>query len=140
LGDTLVKLGRDVEAGAAYSRSLRLVLEGEVSIEDTQTTAVDGGPLDSRHGRIHAALARIDARIGRLGSANSGYRMAIAAGADVASVRSRLAWVCARQGTWTSAVKEAAKAIGLMPRALRRTTRRVVRHIRRWNVRRQQHA
>jgi len=132
LGDTLVKLGRDTEAGDAYSRSLKLALEGEEPIDvEILTTALGNAPRDRRHGQVHAALAQIDARAGRLRSANSGYRIAIAAGLDRAGVRRRLASVCFRQGQWTIAVAEGTKALALMPRWLRHTTRQAIRRIRR---------
>jgi len=126
LADVLVTLGRDTEAAAAYSRSLRLVLEGEVPIDEAIRTALGGGdPRDGRHDTIYAALARMDARAGRLQSAVSGYRMAIAAGADVSSVHGRLAIVYGRQQSWMMAMREAARAVALLPRSVRKLARRV---------------
>ena len=105
LGDTLVELDRDSEAAAAYARCVKLALEGEASIEGVIRTRLSGGaPRDEHHAKVHAALARIDARAGRLSSAIAGYRMAMSAGADSWSVRSHLAWAYLRQGRWSRAI------------------------------------
>lgn len=137
LGDTLVALSRDAEAGVAYSRCLKLALEGEVSIEEAiHTAAWSSGPRDSRHGRIHAALAAIDARAGRRQAAIAGYRMAVAAGADRVPTRLKLAWQYAWQGQLTGTASEVAAALKQIPKRCRHSVLEFSREAMRWRANR----
>lgn len=119
LGDTLVKLSRDDEASAAYARCLKLDIEGTESIEaPIHTPGFEAALTIGRHGRIHAALASIDARAGRLSTAVAGYRLALATGAYRLGARRKLALLYLRQGQIISAIAECAQAIRLIPRSL----------------------
>ena len=137
LGGVLTRLGRDAEAAATYSRSLRLALEGEVSIEEAVESGSAGSARrDGRHGHVHAALAQIDARAGRTNRAIAGYRMACAAGADWATVHFQVGWLCVKQGHWSAALREWAGAIRRAPRGLQRGIAQAIRSFERRDVRR----
>lgn len=127
LGDVLIRLGRDADAGAAYTRSLKLALEGHEPVLDRAYTPTDRSRRDRGHGRTLAALARLDARAGRVREAEAGYRMAVAAGFDRGSVRVALARLLARRGHWRGAASEMQRAVAHVPGAIRRA----VRHARR---------
>jgi len=132
LGEVLAKLGREDEAITAYARSVRLALAGEVSVTEPILTAPDGaGPRDGGHGRVHAAMARLDARRGRMADAVAGYRMAIAVGYDRVGVRGGLAWLFMKQRRWHAAATEGARAIAQVPNAVRRVGRHILRNVRR---------
>ena len=132
LGDVLTRQGRDDEATAAYARSLKLALEGEVPLAEPVFTAVAGeGLRDRGHGRVHAKLARLDARRGRAAAAIAGYRMAIASGYDRAGVRMRLARLLLAERRWSAAGLEIARTASRVPSVIRRAWRSaptVIRH------------
>jgi len=85
----------------------KLALAGELSVlEAVHTPQETRTPRDGRHDRLHAALADIDARAGRLSGAVAGYRMALAAREDRVWMRLRLAWLYMRQRRFKSAARE----------------------------------
>lgn len=92
LGDVLIRLGRSEDAAPAYARALKLALEGERSLEElASTNTASRAVRHGHHGYLHAALARIDAKAGRIPAAIAGLRMAMAAGDGRASVSGALA-------------------------------------------------
>ena len=103
LGDVLAEVGRDDEAAAACRQSFRLALHGVMPLRQP-----DGGAAWIT--RLHARLARLDERQGRLAEAAAGYRMAIA-GYDTPKLRVCLARTYAKQGRWWLAVQECGAAI-----------------------------
>lgn len=106
LGDVFVRLRRPEQAAAAYARSLKLALEGERSLESLVTTNTPGrAARQEHHAYLHAALARLDARAGRISAAIAGFRMAIAAGDRRISVSRELARLTAL-GVKTPAYKQ----------------------------------
>lgn len=124
LGDVLAELGRDDEAAAAYRQSLRLALGGVMPLRQPNVSAASmTGPRDLDHGRIHARLARLDERQGRLAEAAAGYRMGIA-GRDRLILRMYLARTYAKQGRWWSAGREAIVALTCVPAEARAAARK----------------
>jgi tetratricopeptide (TPR) repeat protein len=126
-GDVLARLGRGADAARAYARSLALVLGGHTRILGRLYTPTDASPRDRQHGRLLAALARLDARAGRAREAEAGYRMAAAAGFDRARLRLSLARLLAARGRWRDAAAEAGRAAARVPRDIGRA----IRHARR---------
>jgi tetratricopeptide (TPR) repeat protein len=122
LGDVLIHLGRDQDALAAYGRSLKLALEGERSFEALAATETRDRPVrQEHHAYLHAELAAIDARAGRIPAAIAGLRLAIAAGDRRPKVSRALASLYARERRWDEAAAEAVRAISLALRSLRRS-------------------
>lgn len=132
-GDVLIELGRDEEAAAAYRRSLSLALRGVTSLRQPigGRTASSDKPRDLDHGAIHARLAWLDEKHGRLADAAAGYHLAIEASRDTTVVRMRLARTYAKQGRWRSAGWEAIVALKNVPATVRRSARRFRAAIRR---------
>jgi tetratricopeptide (TPR) repeat protein len=128
LGRLLDRQGRAADALEAYHRALALSLRGARSFDHPMAGAERA---DVRHGLLHAAVARLDARAARLRQAEAGYRMAVASGHDPLRVRLSLAVVIARRGDRVGAAREVALALAALPRlahrGARRTWRRLVR-------------
>ena len=129
LGKALTRRGWLAGAVEAYERSLKLALAGGTPIDAVIVT--DPGRhrmLDADHARVHAVLARLHARTGDRKRAISGYRVAIAAGHDPASVRFRLAWLYARQRQWNDTQQHVSEGLKSIPRAVRAAGARI-RHL-----------
>jgi Flp pilus assembly protein TadD len=123
LGDVLAELGRDEEAAAAYRQSLRLALHGATPLKQPNVSAASMmGPRDLQHGRIHARLARLDEKQGRLAEAVAGYRIAVA-GRDRMITRVSLTRTYLKQRRWRLAGREAIAALKCLPADARSAAR-----------------
>ncbi|HKN14055.1 MAG TPA: tetratricopeptide repeat protein [Candidatus Binatus sp.] len=122
LGQALEKQGRSQEAIEPYQQFLKLALRGHRPVNDAIATDPSAGlMLDSDHGRVHAALARIYERNGDTNRATAGYRIAIAGGYDRIAVRVRLARLYGGQQQWRQAREHALAGLLLIPTAVRRS-------------------
>ncbi len=128
-GQALAALGRIEEAIAAYEVSLRLALEGHKPLEAAILSDPDRAwRLDPMHGRTHAALAHLYARLGRRREAIAGLRMSLGCGYDAAQVRLALAANYARFGAWQKAAVEAGRGLVRLPAELKARLQR------RWRI------
>lgn len=115
-GEALAALGRVEDAISAYESSLRLTLQGHKPLEAAILSDPDlAWRLDPMHGRTHAALAHLYARLGRRCEAIAGLRMSLGCGYDTADVRLALAWNYARSGARRKAAVEMARGLVRLP-------------------------
>jgi hypothetical protein len=122
LAKALEKQSRPQEAIEPYQQFLKLALRGHRPLNEAIATDPSAGLLlDSDHGRVHAALARIHERNGDSKRAISGYRIAIAGGYDRVWIRWRIASLYASQQQWRDAREHAFAAVLLIPTAVRRS-------------------
>jgi tetratricopeptide (TPR) repeat protein len=128
-GEALAALGRIPEAISAYETSLRLALEGHKPPEAGILSDPDRRwRLDPMHGRTHAALAHLYARLGRRREAIAGLRISLGCGYDTADVRLALAANYAHSGKWRKAAGEMARGLVRLPAQLKRRLER------RWRI------
>jgi tetratricopeptide (TPR) repeat protein len=144
MGRVLQKLGRPLEAIAAYEKSLKLALAGQESLYQCPGIAAERPRLnDSRHFEVYLRLGELCLVLGEHERAGQFLRMAAAGGLDGVVLRCRLASLSFRQKRWKTvalelmrAVKQSAVQTG---RSVRRTWRDVDRPLRRayelWRVR-----
>ena len=122
LARALEKQGRPQEAIEPYQQFLKLALRGYRPLNEAIATDPSAGLLlDSDHGRVHAALARIHERYGDTKRAISGYRIAIAGGYDRVWIRWRIARLYAIQRQSRDAREHALAGVFLIPTAVRRS-------------------
>jgi hypothetical protein len=74
--------------------------------------------FDADHAVTHARLARLYAATGDVKRAIAGYRIAIAAGCDIPSVRFRVARLLIGQGRWRDAWPHASAGVKRTPGAV----------------------
>jgi len=121
LGKALERLGRSQEAIEPYQEFLKLALRGHRPLNEMIATDPSAGLLlDSDHGRVHAALARIYQSTGDTKRAVAGYRIAIVGGYDRVWIRLRLARLYLSRRQWRDAREHAFAGLLLMPTAARR--------------------
>jgi tetratricopeptide (TPR) repeat protein len=119
LGRTCVAQGRFVDAIDSYERTLKLALAGHRPISGVIATDPEGDRLfDADHAVTHARLARLYAATGDVKRAIAGYRIAIAAGCDIPSVRFRVARLLIGQGRWRDAWPHASAGVKRTPGAV----------------------
>jgi len=127
----LEKQDRLDEAIQAYERSLKLALAGLRPFDGVIATDPERGRLlDADHGRTHARLARLVERMRDRTRAIAGYRIAIAGGYDIPSIRFRLARLYATQRRWRDACQHASTGLRNTPDATRTAVRRLWRRLR----------
>ena len=133
LGDVLARRGCAEEAIVAYTRALRLALDGHKPRHATIITLPedDRHLKDPWHFQTYAQLAEVYAVQGALTEAINLYRMSIAGGNDALYVKLQLASLYLRKAQWKNAVGELKNAVQALLKALWNTQGRLYRRVQR---------
>ena len=112
LGRVLRKTGRPREAIAAYEKSLKLSLAGQISLRTSPVISVERPHWsDLRHFLVFRSLGQLYGAIGEPERAAQFLRMAAAGGVNSAGLRVQLACLSYRQGKWGEGFSGIGKAI-----------------------------
>jgi tetratricopeptide (TPR) repeat protein len=133
LGDVLARQGRTEDAMVAYTRALKLALEGHKPRHATIITLPedDRHLKDPWHFQTYARLAQVHALQETFTEAINLYKMSIAGGNDDPYVKFQLASLYLKTAQWKNALRELNNTVQALLRALWNTQRRLYRRIRR---------